>query len=145
MRLAGLQGQVVVLVTDSCEVRDLNLRFRGQDKPTDVLSFPFPEGLEGDSKGDIAISAEVAAANAAHLGHSLADELKILTLHGILHLAGYDHETDGGEMARLEARLRRELQLPSALIQRTSSRAARPSTKASRCPSPGTASGRRQK
>ena len=61
--------------------------------------------------GDLAISAEIAARNARRLGHSAADELKILILHGLLHLAGHDHETDGGEMARKEARLRRALGL----------------------------------
>ncbi|HYN15247.1 MAG TPA: rRNA maturation RNase YbeY, partial [Terriglobales bacterium] len=69
--------------------------------------------------GDIAISAEFGARNARRLGHSPADELKILILHGLLHLAGYDHETDGGAMARKEARLRRALGLPTALIERT--------------------------
>ena len=69
--------------------------------------------------GDLAISAEIAASNARRLGHSAGDELKILILHGLLHLAGYDHETDSGEMARKETRLRRLLGLPAALIERT--------------------------
>ena len=68
--------------------------------------------------GEIAISADVAVHNAANLGHSAADEVKILTLHGILHLAGFDHERDNGEMARKESALRRKLGLPAALIER---------------------------
>ena len=68
--------------------------------------------------GDIAVSAEIAAVYARRLGHSLADELKVLILHGLLHLAGYDHETDDGEMEQEEARLRSELRLPPSLIQR---------------------------
>jgi len=114
-RAAGVRGEMGVLITSSAELRRLNLRFRGKNEVTDVLSFPSADG----SAGDIAISAEVAALNAHRLGHSPADELKILILHGLLHLAGYDHETDGGEMARKEARLRRVLGLPTALIERT--------------------------
>ena len=114
-KLAGVSGQVHVLITDNRRVRELNRRFRKKDKPTDVLSFPGPDG-EG---GDIAISATIAAANAARYGHAAGDELKILILHGILHLAGYDHETDNGRMAEKENRLRAKLRLPAALIERS--------------------------
>jgi hypothetical protein len=69
------------------------------------------------------ISADIAADNAVRLGHSLNDELKVLALHGLLHLSGYDHETDNGKMARREARLRKELGLPVSLIERTSAHA----------------------
>jgi len=117
-RAAGVRGEVDVLVTSSAELRRLNRRFRRKDKATDVLSFPSANG----TAGDVAISAEVGARNARRLGHSAADELKILILHGLLHLAGYDHETDAGEMARKEARLRRALGLPVALIERTGKR-----------------------
>ena len=113
-RAAGVRGEVDVLVTSSAELRRLNRRFRRQDKATDVLSFPSCDG----TAGDIAISAEVGVRNARRLGHSPAEELKILILHGLLHLAGHDHETDGGGMARKEARLRRALGLPTALIER---------------------------
>jgi probable rRNA maturation factor len=117
-RAAGLRGSVNVLVTSSRELRALNSRFRNKDEPTDVLSFtPMPGPLIGLA-GDIAISAEIAAKNAQHLGHSTAQEIKILVLHGILHLAGYDHESDGGGMARKEARLRKSLALPVGLIER---------------------------
>ena len=78
---------------------------------------PCPSG--GCRTGDIAISAEVAARNALRLGHSAMEEMQILILHGLLHLAGYDHETDAGAMARKEARLRRAFGLPTALIERT--------------------------
>ncbi|MFB3814113.1 MAG: rRNA maturation RNase YbeY [Terriglobales bacterium] len=118
-RAAGIRGRVTVLVTGNREVRELNRRFRGKDKPTDVLSFPATTEAGDDGEGDIAISADIAAENAARLGHRPADELKILVLHGLLHLAGYDHETDNGKMARKEARLRRELRLPEALIERS--------------------------
>jgi len=117
-RAARLRGEVDVLVTSSAELRRLNRRFRGKDAATDVLSFPSSNG----TAGDLAISAQIAARNALRLGHTAADELKILILHGLLHLAGYDHETDGGAMAREEARLRRALGLPVALIERTGKR-----------------------
>ena len=116
-RAVGVRGEVGVLITSSAELRRLNLRFRGRNEPTDVLSFPSTDG----TAGDIAISAEFGARHARRLGHSAADELKVLILHGLLHLAGYDHEIDAGEMARKEARLRRALGLPTALIERTTS------------------------
>ena len=122
-RAAGLQGSVTVLVTGSRELQALNSRFRGKDKPTDVLSFAPIPGLVNGLAGDIAISAEIAAQNARHLGHSPAQEIKILALHGILHLAGYDHESDQGRMARKEVRLRKSLGLPSGLIERNGLRA----------------------
>jgi probable rRNA maturation factor len=117
-RALRLQGELTVLVTDNEELRRLNRRFRGKNKPTDVLSFPAPSGGRDGPKGDVAISAEIARANAKMLGHSTADELKILVLHGVLHLAGYDHERDHGEMARKELRLRKSLGLPLGLIER---------------------------
>jgi len=117
-RLVHLAGKVNVLVTSSSEVRALNRRFRWQDRSTDVLSFPPVLGLDDDFSGDVAISADIAAQNARRLGHSPAEEIKILTLHGLLHLAGYDHERDHGEMARKEEQLRRTLGLPVGLIAR---------------------------
>lgn len=116
-KAAHLRGALNVLVTSGQELRALNRRFRKKDKTTDVLSFPpmFNEGFAGD----IAISADIAARNARQLGHTAADEVKILVLHGVLHLAGYDHESDGGKMARAERRLRETLSLPLGLIERT--------------------------
>lgn len=113
-----LRGAVSVLVTSSRELRGLNHRFRGKNEPTDVLSFPGNPALMRDFAGDVAISAEIAAGNARQLGHTAADEIRILTLHGLLHLAGYDHESDDGEMERKEERLRKSLGLPVGLIER---------------------------
>ena len=115
---AKLRGEVHVLITTNREMRSLNARFRKKDKPTDVLSFPSEFPGKTGSAGDLAISAEIAAQNARLLGHSTAIEIKVLVLHGVLHLAGYDHETDGGEMAAREMRLRRSLKLPVGLIER---------------------------
>ena len=115
-RLLGLQGEVSISITSSREMQALNRRFRHKNKPTDVLSFPSQtKGMAGD----IAISLEIAAGNAEALGHSLANEVKILILHGLLHLAGYDHEIDDGEMRAREAELRREFKLPVGLIERS--------------------------
>ena len=117
-RAVGLHGSVTVLVTTNRELRRLNQSFRGLDKPTDVLSFPpHPLGAKGFA-GDLAISAEIASQNARRLRHSPSDEIKILVLHGMLHLSGYDHETDAGTMARKEQQLRQQLRLPMALIER---------------------------
>jgi probable rRNA maturation factor len=123
-RLIHLNGSVNVLVTNNSELRALNQRFRGADKATDVLSFPAAE--EDGSKvrrsaGEVAISADIARENARRLGHSAANEVKILALHGILHLAGFDHEHDHGEMARKEKQLRQRLKLEAGLIERLQS------------------------
>src|SRR5262249_33823739 len=110
-----------VLITGNSEIRSLNRQFRKKNKPTDVLSFPATIPPEPKAKfliGEIAISAEIALQNAIRLGHSPAQEVKILALHGILHLAGFDHERDNGEMARKELDLRRKLRLPISLIER---------------------------
>ena len=117
-KAVGLSGEVNVLVTSSRELRALNRRFRGKDSATDVISFPAIPTIEMTFAGDVAISADIAARNARLLAHSAADELKILMLHGVIHLAGYNHETDEGQMARKEERLRRALGLPNGLIAR---------------------------
>ena len=117
-RLVKLRGTVTVMITSSREMRSLNRRFRGESRTTDVLSFPAPASV--NFAGDIAISLDIAARNARSLGHSVAQEIQILVLHGILHLAGYDHESDGGEMANKERRLRAKLALPGGLIERSS-------------------------
>ena len=105
-------------------MRILNARFRGKRQATDVLSFPGPEFVK-DFAGDIAISLDIAARNARSLRHSVGDEVRILVLHGLLHLAGYDHETDNGKMARREKILRKKLGLPSGLIERSGNHSAR--------------------
>jgi probable rRNA maturation factor len=117
-RVVGLRGVVSVLVTSSRELQGLNHRFRGKNKPTDVLSFPAMPGPMRGFAGDVAISAEIAALNARRLGHTAAEEIRILALHAVLHLAGYDHELDDGEMERKETRLRKTLGLPVGLIER---------------------------
>jgi probable rRNA maturation factor len=105
----------VALVSDR-RVRALNKRYRGKDCATDVLSFP----SKGDGfLGDIVIARGVAKRQARAAGHAEATELRILALHGLLHLLGYDHERDRGEMQRVEARLRRRNGLPAGLIERT--------------------------
>jgi probable rRNA maturation factor len=114
-RAIRLRGEVVIFITSSRQVQDMNRLYRGKDEPTDVLSFP---SQSPKLIGDIAISAEIAAANAAELGHSTETELRILILHGLLHLAGYDHETDRGEMRAREAKLRQQFGLPTGLIDR---------------------------
>jgi probable rRNA maturation factor len=113
-----LKGQVTVLLTTDAAIRDLNRRFRGKNKATDVLSFP-AEGLGAEGiAGDLAISVTTALGQAAEQGHSLATEIKVLVLHGLLHLAGFDHEADEGQMARRERVLRGRLGLPMGLIER---------------------------
>lgn len=120
----GLSGSVSVLLTGDAQIRQLNRDYRGKDVPTDVLSFPAAD-LEGSDRrrtrlaGDLAVSLQTAARQAQAFGHPLESEVKILLLHGLLHLAGFDHETDSGQMARRESRLRKELALPSGLIQRS--------------------------
>jgi probable rRNA maturation factor len=104
----------VALVTDA-RLRALNCRFRKKDKPTDVLSFPSDE--PGDL-GDVVIARGIAARQARAAGHSLGTELRVLALHGLLHLLGYDHERDDGRMARLERRLRTRGGLREGLIER---------------------------
>jgi len=104
---------VTCLITDDRELRRLNLQFRHKDYATDVLSFPNHNG------GEIAISLDRAAAQAKEHGHTVFDELRILMLHGVLHLRGMDHEQDSGEMARAEMRWRKKLGLPISLIERS--------------------------
>ena len=100
-------------------MRTLNRTWRGVDKATDVLSFPAGDG-PGPAKhlGDLVISRDTAGRQARTEGHSLATELRVLALHGLLHLLGYDHERDSGRMARIERRLRRQGGLPAGLIER---------------------------
>ncbi len=100
---------ITCLITTDTELRRLNRQFRGRDYPTDVLSFP---------PGEIAISLDRAAAQAKELGHSLDDELRVLMLHGVLHLCGMDHESDAGQMRRAEMRWRKKYGLPVGLIER---------------------------
>jgi probable rRNA maturation factor len=130
-KLVGLEGEVQVLLADDATLKRLNRTFRGKNKATDVLSFPagpttvfFGEPDGPMLAGDLAISLETAARQAAEFGHSLRDEVKVLLLHGVMHLAGFDHEVDAGEMAVREAQLRKKLRLATSLIARVNGSAA---------------------
>lgn len=128
-RAVPVAGHVSVLLASDSAIKRLNGRFRGMHHATDVISFPALEMPAQTSSGqrlahppvagDLAISLDAAARQAQRFGHPLIVELKILMLHGLLHLAGYDHETDAGEMASREEQLRRRFRLPSALIARS--------------------------
>jgi len=122
----GLEGEVHVLLADDATLRRLNRQFRSKDKATDVLSFPAsaPTQFHAEKKlaGDLAISLDTAAKQAKKFGHTLGDEVRVLMLHGLLHLAGLDHEQDEGQMAAREAELRSELGLPGGLIERLGKR-----------------------
>jgi probable rRNA maturation factor len=123
IQAAGGQGAVSVLLTNDKKICELNRQFRKKNTPTDVLSFPSFEPLNDGrarSAGDLAISLDTAARQATGHGHSLDTEVRVLILHGALHLAGFDHESDSGEMALLENRLRKQFGLPSGLIRRNS-------------------------
>ena len=112
-------GSFNCLITSDGELHRLNKSFLGKDYPTDVLSFP--SGSGGGDLGEIAISLERAHAQAAEFGHSWMDELRVLMLHGFLHLTGLDHEQDGGHMARAERKWRGVFGLPPTLIARSRS------------------------
>ncbi len=105
--LAPEAGSLGVRLVSRRECAELNGRFRGRPEPTDVLSFPGEAGPEGLHLGDIVVCPAVARAQARRAGHGPESELKTLLLHGVLHCLGHDHETDAGEMERLERRLRR--------------------------------------
>lgn len=96
-------------------MRALNRQFRGKDKVTDVLSFPSDQR---GFMGDIVIASAVAKKQAGIAGHSVHTEIRVLALHGLLHLLGYDHEQDNGRMARIEAKLRKKAGLKEGLIER---------------------------
>jgi probable rRNA maturation factor len=141
---ARAHGEVTVLLGGDSRIRRLNRRFRGTDAVTDVISFPMASddpdigpprrsplttapfgrsrrqapGAGLPPLGDIAISVAAARRQARAAGHALATELRVLALHGLLHLLGYDHEHDGGRMARVERRLRRQGGLPAGLLER---------------------------
>jgi len=114
---SSARGEVCVAFVSDAAIRTLNARHRGKDAATDVLSFP---SGEAGSLGDIAIATGVARRQAAAAGHAFGVEARVLALHGLLHLLGYDHETDGGRMGRAERRLRRAGGLREGLIERGS-------------------------
>jgi probable rRNA maturation factor len=106
------------MLTTDPTMRALNRRFRGKNKTTDVLSFPAAGPAAREVAGDLAIGVPTALRQATEQGHGLSVEIKVLILHGLLHLAGLDHEADGGRMARRERLLRGRLRLPQGLIER---------------------------
>src|SRR5687767_12230133 len=112
---ASARGDVCVALVSDARMRALNRQFRGKDRVTDVLSFP---AETRGFLGDVVIAAGVAKKQAKAAGHSLNTEIRVLTLHGLLHLLGYDHSSDDGKMARIEARLRKKAGLPEGLIER---------------------------
>ncbi|WP_457561392.1 rRNA maturation RNase YbeY [Caminibacter sp.] len=107
----------LILTTDE-EIRELNKIYRNKDKATDVLSFPL-EDMPGMPLGSIVISVDTAKKGAEKFGHSLEDEIKLLFIHGLLHLLGYDHETDNGEMRAKEEEIIKHFNLPESLIIRS--------------------------
>jgi probable rRNA maturation factor len=125
---ARARGDVGIALVSDRRIRSLNRQFRGVDAATDVLSFPAGDTTPGPRAagsrgaglplGDVVIARGVAARQAREAGHPLATELRVLALHGLLHLCGYDHERDGGRMARLERGLRRKGGLREGLIER---------------------------
>ena len=127
---ATARGDVSVAIVSDRRMRALNRQFRGNNIATDVLSFPaktpgsfFESGGAGKMNpasflGDIVIAAGVAKRQAKEAGHSIQTEVRVLALHGLLHLLGYDHATDEGKMARVEARLRKKAGLREGLIER---------------------------
>jgi probable rRNA maturation factor len=113
------EREVELSLCDDDTIRELNREYRGIDRPTDVLSFPLEGELPHQPLGALVISVDRVRAKAAELGHSEMEELSLLFIHGLLHLLGYDHETDDGEMRRKETELIRKLGLPESLIVRT--------------------------
>ena len=116
---ARARGEVTVALISDARMRTLNRAYRGKDYATDVLSFPVEDR---SFLGDIAIATGVAQRQADDAGHPVGTELRVLALHGLLHLLGYDHERDAGEMTRIETRLRRAAGLKAGLIERHSGR-----------------------
>lgn len=128
------RGSVTVALVSDARMRVLNRAYRGADYATDVLSFGGAprHGREPALLGDIVIATGVARRQAAQAGHAFGTELRILALHGLLHLLGYDHESDvdAGAMARLERRLRQKGGLPTGLIERAAPGRVRRSSRA---------------
>ena len=112
---ASARGDLCVAIVSDRRMRALNRQFRGKDAVTDVLSFP---AQSRGFLGDVVIAAGVAKRQAKEASHEIRTEIRVLALHGLLHLLGYDHDADDGKMARAEARLRKKAGLPAGLIER---------------------------
>jgi len=112
------QKPIELLITSNETIQTINKEYRGIDKATDVLSFPY-EDMPMAPLGSIVISIDFVTQRAAEFGHTEADEFALMFIHGLLHLLGYDHECDNGEMREMEAQLIQKFQLPTSLIVRT--------------------------
>ncbi|MDK9693120.1 MAG: rRNA maturation RNase YbeY [Sulfurimonas sp.] len=117
--IAGLltKKEIELIVTDAKEMQEINKEHRGIDKATDVLSFPYEE-MPMSPLGSIVVCSEYVVQKAKEFGHTDDDEFALLFIHGVLHLLGYDHEVDNGEMRQEEARLIQKFHLPDSLIIR---------------------------
>jgi len=116
-----ISQDVEIILTDNNTIQTYNKEYRNIDKPTDVLSFPIENISGNEPAGSIIISLEYAKNASSELGHSLDEEVALLLIHGLLHLSGYDHEVDNGEMREKEEHLIKEFNLPKSLIVRTQS------------------------
>ncbi|NPA27957.1 MAG: rRNA maturation RNase YbeY [Epsilonproteobacteria bacterium] len=112
-----IDKDIELLIVDNETIKELNREYRQIDKPTDVLSFPL-NSIEHLPLGSIVISSDKAKSVAKMLNHSISDEISLLFIHGLLHLLGYDHEKDNGEMRELETKIIEKFNLPSSLIVR---------------------------
>ena len=116
--------EIELIITDNETIQELNQEYREKNKPTDVLSFPMDapfteQSIFGMPLGSIVISADLVKEKADEFGHTIQDELSLLFIHGLLHLLGFDHETDDGEMRMREKEIIEAFELPSSLIVRT--------------------------
>ena len=118
--LVNCDGDVELTIVDDEVMRSINLEQRGIDKSTDVLSFPL-ESFPNAPLGSIVINVDLAGSVADELDHSLDDEVALLFIHGLLHILGYDHEKDDGQMRELESKIIKEFDLPESLIVRSES------------------------
>lgn len=112
------QKNVELIFTNSEKIREINKKFRGKDKPTDVLSFPLIDVPHSDFLGSIVINLDLVDKVSKDLKHSFDDEISLLFIHGLLHLLGFDHEIDNGEMRKKESEIIEKFSLPESLIIR---------------------------
>lgn len=115
---AHTHKEVELLIVDAQSIQELNREHRGKDVPTDVLSFPIDD-FPHSPLGSIVINHELAHEKAKELGHKIEEEIALLFIHGLLHLLGFDHEIDSGEMREKEEALINQYKLPQSLIVRT--------------------------
>ncbi len=119
LKYLGVEKDIEVVITNNREIQRINSQFRNIDQPTDVLSFPLSDEVETPLLGTIVISFDFIKNGAKRYGHRKKDEFILLFLHGLLHLLGYDHEIDNGEMREKESEIVKRFGLPDSLIIRT--------------------------